>query len=150
MTKFKSNGKKESRYVYTYENSISDPEFSFIDKSKRHFSAHIKLMSETFLGALLGVLLGFFVDLIFPAPRATEKVGATLGWVILQLFIDALLIFYIMLLAVRFNFFNQDDVEGMIGYLVFTILFFLVQTQLTARLNKLWKDISGRNLPNLH
>lgn len=134
--------------VYSSSNDTSQRiKWNFQHIVKRRF----KLIVETVIGAFLGITLGFFIDVIFKEPSADEKPGQTIGWIILQVFVDALIVWWIVYLVSEYlNRFDQDEYEGMVGYLIFGILFFLVQTQLLARLNKLYSDFTGHKLPDFY
>ena len=107
----------------------------------------IKMYVETLIGAILGIVLGFIVDLLFSSPNTDESVSRLIFMILLQVIVDATIIFLVMMAMEKFKMFNQDELEGMVGYLIFTVLFFMVQTGLLMRMRMLYHQITGKTLP---
>ena len=128
----------------TYEDALHDePQ----QNQQSHIQRHINLTIETLIGAFSGIFLGYLVDFIFPEPKKDEKIGETVGWVILQIFVDSLIAYWVIFLVSEYTIrFNQAKYEGMVGFLLFGILFFLVQVQLLNRLSVIYSKITGRSV----
>ena len=107
----------------------------------------IKMYIETLVGALLGIILGFIVDMIFTSPNNDESVTKLVFMITIQVVVDATIIFIVMMGMEKFKMFDQDRIEGMVGYLIFTVLFFMIQTGLLMRMRLLYHKLTGKTLP---
>ena len=116
-------------------------------KHENNHKTRIKMYVETLVGAVLGIILGFIVDLLFSSPNTDESITRLIFMIFLQVIVDATVIFLVMMTMEKFKMFNQDELEGMVGYLIFTVLFFMVQTGLLKRMRMLYHKLTGKTLP---
>lgn len=93
--------------------------------------------------AVLGILLGFTVDYIFPPPTDDEGVGILWVLILTQIVFTAILIYYIDRL---YEYVFGVDSDTYFGMTIFMLLFFLVQQQLFYRLNLLSIKLTGQSL----
>ena len=118
-----------------------------IKKIKSGASTHIKLIIESIIGVLLAVIFGYLLDALFPEPTQDESFERTILLVSGQLLIDSFIVWGVIYFVSEYlNRFDQETYEGMTGYLLFTVVFFLVQTQLLARFERIYKDIFNRSI----
>jgi hypothetical protein len=105
-----------------------------------HFRYTGYVLRDALIFSVIGIVLGFLIDFIFPEPHTTESHALAFFYVILQIVIDAFIVFFISELYTMV--FGQEA-DTYIGFSVFTVIFFLVQVQLLQRLNNLYTGITG-------
>lgn len=95
---------------------------------------------ESLLGIFLGVLCGFFVDLITPQVKSDEKIGVTVGWLILAVSLSVLCILIVFqVFSSMIGIFNKQTTRGSTSSIFFMFGFFFAQTQLQERVDLLYR-----------
>ena len=86
---------------------------------------------EVFFFAVIGMILGFAVTLLFPQFTPEETWYYSLGYLLLQLLVDAIVIY--MIDSAYFLLFGVDS-DSFIGITSFTQIFFLIQFTMLFRM----------------
>ena len=110
-----------------------------MDSFKENFHKDIQwLLIDTFIFGLSGLILGFVVDEIIPQPKKDEKIYASIFFILLQIFVCISVIYFVDLGYE--SIFGRDSDETF-GMTMFSIIFFISQTQLYVRTNRLYKSL---------
>jgi len=122
---------------YGYRQNVSAPFF--------------RVTIEVFFFAVIGMILGFAIALLFPQFTSDEAWYYSLGYLLLQLLVDAIVIY-----AVDSAYFLLFGVESdtYIGITVFTQIFFLIQFTMLFRMLNVFTTYTqvefNRNVEILH
>jgi hypothetical protein len=103
------------------------------------------IVRDAVIFAVLGIGLGFLVDLIFIDPDPEESILETIFYILLQTIVCSIIIYYI---AKFYEVIFKHDSGLYRGIDMFIVLFFLVQTQLFERVSLLFRKVTGKKLPN--
>lgn len=103
----------------------------------------VRVIFDAILFGLLGIFLGFLIDLIFPEPDENEYTIFLLLSCICQIVVTVIIVYYIDL---SYESIMGVDSDTYLAFTTFTVIFFLVQRQLFTRLEIVFKRIFGRSL----
>ncbi len=104
---------------------------------------HFFVIRDSILASFLGIILGFIVDIIFPLPNKDENFFKSALFIIIQIILDGIILYYYALLyKITFN----DLPDIFYGFSVFTVIFFLTQQQLLYRLAKIYYHFTNKSL----
>jgi len=106
-----------------------------------NFSVQWRVLLEGILGGILGIVFGFIVDLLFGLTDGMESAVKLVGLIIAQLLANIIVVWFILMISEYIHIFNTNDHAGIIGFLLFTVILFTVQTQLQKRLLNLYNKI---------
>jgi hypothetical protein len=110
----------------------------------KHPVSHLTaVVIECTIFMLLGALLGFFISFMFPDIYFTEPLWHTVGWFILQVLVDSVII--AMLDLAYFDLFGRSA-SAFIGMNVFNLVFFITQVQLFNRATRIYRIVTGSSL----
>lgn len=103
----------------------------------------VRVIFDAFIFAVLGIILGFLIDMIFPEPNPNDTTARLIMLTLAQIVITIYITFvvdetYIELFGV--------DSDTFLGFTAFTIIFFLVQQQLLTRLKIVYNRLTGKDL----
>ena len=107
---------------------------------KHEFKNDWYVLRDCFIAIILGIILGFLIDIIFPFPRNIDSFWKAFFLTIIQLTVDGFIVYYY---SIIFEYFFKNDSDAYRGFTVFSVLFFLVQIQLLQRLQYLYLKITG-------
>lgn len=95
--------------------------------------------------AVLGILFGITISYIFPNKSfETETWWETIFWLLCQLILDSIVIYFIDKLYMQV--FDSDDSDEYIGISVFVTILMITQVQIYNRCGKLYQHITGDGL----
>ena len=100
------------------------------------------LIVDTILFTLLAIFLGFAVDYIFPTYTSDELPLKSFILVMIQVTVGVVITFALMGI---YEHYTSRDADSFLGETVFVVIFFLVQTQLLARLDNIYFHLTGRS-----
>ena len=100
------------------------------------------IIRDSLIFGILGVILGFVVDLIFPLPNKNDSIVKTTILMFIQIAVSAIIIFFIAEMYTLIFGYNSDKFYG---FTMFTVIFFLSQYQLINRLNILYVKLTGKS-----
>lgn len=104
-------------------------------------------MHELFLDIVvltyMAMFFGFLVDIIFPTPNPREPFHRTFALLWIQILVDALICVFV---AKGWEQLVDHDPDEYYAFTIFTVVFFLVQTQLFDRLTIFYHTVTGRIL----
>ena len=103
----------------------------------------LNLILDVGIFSFLAVFLAILMDFIFPTPQLGDSFGITAFWFFLQILMGAALIVLISNLFFELLGRKADEFAGLT---IFTVLFFLAQTQIFARVRLLTRDLSGYDI----
>jgi len=103
----------------------------------------IRVIFDAFIFGLIGIILGFLIDLVFNEPNINDSTFSLFSLSMIQIVVTIFIAYlvdstYIELIGI--------DSDTFLGFTAFTIIFFLVQQQLLRRLSLLYKRLTGRNI----
>jgi hypothetical protein len=102
-----------------------------------------RVVIEVFFFCLLALVLGFTVTLLFPPFSLEETWYMSLIYIILQIFVDAVLIY--VLDTAYFALFGIDS-DAFIGLTTFVNVFFIMQIPLTYRMLNVYTTYTGQEI----
>jgi hypothetical protein len=119
------------------------PEIMSIDH-RWSMSVHFyRVMGEVIIFALLAVLLGFTITYMMPDTSPDEPIWSTCLYLILQIIINAVIIFLVDNTYVQLFGFDSDTYIGMT---IFTMLLLITQIQIYNRVSKIYYALTGNKI----
>ncbi len=103
----------------------------------------VRVVFEVIFFAILGLIIGITLTYIFPNDVHTESAWASFGWLIFQVIVNAVVIFFFD--KSYFLVFGTDSDEY-IGITIFTSIMLLSQVQLFNRIKKIYYATTGKEL----
>lgn len=110
---------------------------------RANLKGHFYVFRDSILAIIFGIVLGFVLDIFFPEPKKSENFWTTTFLLGLQILISGFILYYY---SVFYYYFYGSEVDTYLGFSVFSVIFFLVQTQLLNRLDLIYKHMSGKDL----
>lgn len=107
---------------------------------KHQFKNDWYVLRDCFIAIIMGILLGFIIDFIFPFPKKIDSFTRAFLLTVIQLTIDGFIVYYY---SIIFEYLFKNESDAFRGFTVFSVLFFLVQMQLLQRLDYLYIRITG-------
>lgn len=104
------------------------------------------IIVDTLFFMWMSIMLGFFVDSLIPDTNPDESLSSSFFWITIQILLDIILLYALDLL---YTCVVKRDTNMYYGLDMFTVIFFLVQTQLFTRLNLIYTHVMRRSLTNL-
>lgn len=104
---------------------------------------HTYVIRDSIIGTVLGIVLGFIIDIIFPLPNKDEYFLLTIVLLLVQIILDAIILFYYSFL---YKTFFKNEPDSFYGFSVFTVLFFLTQQQMLYRLAKIYRHFLNKSM----
>lgn len=101
------------------------------------------LIRDALIFGIIGLILGFLVDLVFPLPQDGESVWTTIVLILAQIIICVIIVYYVDKAYEKV--FGYDSSLYM-GFTIFVVLFFLGQIQLLNRAEVVFNTITGKHL----
>ena len=94
----------------------------------------LRVFVEAFLASIAAIIMGYLVDLIFLNTKASTRWIQAVALLMAQLALDVIIIWLVLLLSHHVRKMMPDRREGMIGFLVFTVIFFVAQPTIARRI----------------
>lgn len=98
----------------------------------------LEILIDTLVFVSLAIIFGYTIDVLFPAP-GDESFIKSLGLIYLQIFLGIVILYTIDSLYLKLTGRNS---KTYFGINVYSVLFFLVQKQLGARLIKVFDTLN--------
>jgi hypothetical protein len=105
----------------------------------------IRVVIEVFFFSLIGIVFGFAIALLLPQFTENEAWYTSLAYLLLELLVDAIVIYAVM--TAYFMLFGVDA-DSFIGLTVFGNVFFLIQYSLAQRLQNVFTSYTQVELQN--
>lgn len=102
-----------------------------------------RVVIEVFFFALIAMALGFTVTLLFPPFAASEPWYMSLIYIILQVLVDAVLIY---ILATAYFALFGVDADSFVGLTTFVNVLFITQIPLTYRMLNIYTPYTGQEI----
>jgi hypothetical protein len=111
---------------------------------RKHPVEHLTtVVIECTIFIVLGALLGFFISFMFPDLYFSEPLWHSIGWFLLQLIVDSIIL--AMLDLAYLDLFGRNA-SAFIGMNMFSIVFFITQVQLFNRATRIYRIVTGSSL----